>query len=289
MAGPTTISNTVVRTFERNVRFLAQQQVNRLRPFVSEKSEEGGSHVWELLSKAEATEKTTRAQATPSTAYEFSNRVSLAKTWNAGYLVEQEDPTKTLIDLNGSITQAMGFSMRRAYDAAIITALGGASLDADGNSIAYTAGQLIGDGTLPITFDYVTQVQEKFMENDITPDVPKCFVVGPTQIRQLMQTTEATSDDYVRGALNQLSATGIVPNWMGFNWICSTLLQAPAGGQLDCYAFTKQGVGLQVNKDISVNIAQDPSRSFAWSLYCWAVFGATRVEDAQVVKLRVAN
>lgn len=289
MAGATTIPNAYIQTFERNLRFLAQQTANRLRPFVQEKGVDGNSHVWELLGKAEASQKTTRGQATPATAYEFSNRVSMAKTWDAGYLIEQEDPIQALVDLQGGITQSMAYSLRRAYDAAIITALGGTALNTDGDVIAYPAGQLIGDGSLPITFDYVTQVQEKFMSNDITPDVPKCFVVGPKQIRQLMQTTEATSDDFVRGKLNELSATGIVPNWMGFNWIMSTLLQAPAGGQLDCYAFTKQGIGLQVNKDITANIAQDPSRSFAWSLYTWSTFGAVRIEDAQVVKLRVAN
>lgn len=287
--GMTTIPAVYVQTFESNLRFLAQQNVNRLRPYVQERAVDGSSHVWELLGKAEAVKKTTRAQATPATDYTFSNRMSVAETWNCGDLVEQEDPVQALVDINGGLVTSMGYSMKRAFDNAIITALGGTSLASTGAPIPYDNNQLIGDGSKPITFDYVAQVQQKFMENDIMPDVYKTFVVGPKQIAQLMQTTEATSDDYVRGKLDQLSSAGVVPNWMGFNWICSTLLQAPASGQLDCYAFTKQGIGLQVNKDITADIAKDPSRSFAWSIYTWATFGAVRIEDQQVVKLRVAN
>lgn len=284
-----TINKIYVQTFERNLRFLAQQEMARLRPYVTERGVDGINHNWERLGSKEAVQKTTRAQATPVADFVFSRRVSIAQTWNIGELVEQEDPSQALVDINSGLTQSMGFAMKRAFDKSIIAALGGASLDGDGNPVAYNSAQLIGTGVAPISFDIVTQVQEKFMNNNIMPDVPKVYVVGPVQIRQLMQTTEATSSDYVRQKLDQLSSTGIVPNWMGFTWICSTLLDSAGAGKLYNYAFTKRGIGLQVNKDISAFIAQDPSRSYAWSLYCMAVFGATRVEDEHVVKIDVLN
>lgn len=285
----TTINKIYVQTFERNLRFLAQQEIARLRPYVTERGVDGINHNWERLGTKEATQKTTRAQATPVADFVFSRRVSLAKTWNIGELVEQEDPVQALVDINSGLNQSMGYAMRRAYDNAIIAALGGTALDGDGVAQPYPAAQLIGTGVAPISFDIVTQVQQKFMSNNIMPDEPKVYVVGPVQIRQLMQTTEATSSDYVRGKLDQLSATGIVPNWMGFTWICSTLLDSAGAGKLYNYAFTKRGIGLQVNKDISAFIAQDPSRSFAWSLYCMSTFGAVRVEDEHVVKIDVLN
>jgi hypothetical protein len=285
----TTIDKIYIQTFERNLRFLAQQEVNRLRPYVTERGVDGVNHNWERLGSKEATQKTTRAQATPVADFVFSRRVSLAQIWNVGELVEQEDPTQALVDINGGLNQSMGFAMRRAFDNSIVAALGGTALDGDGVANPYPAGQLIGTGIAPISFDIVTQVQEKFMSNNVMPDVPKVYVVGPVQIRQLMQTTEATSSDYVRQKLDQLSSTGIVPNWMGFTWICSTLLDSGGAGTLNNYAFTKRGIGLQINKDITTFVQQDPSRSFAWSLYCMAVFGAVRVEDEHVVKINVLN
>jgi len=284
-----TINKVYIQTFERNLRFLAQQTVNRLRPYVTERGVDGVNHNWERLGSKEASLKTTRGQATPVANFVFSRRVSLAKTWDIGELVEQEDPTQALVDLNGGLTQSMGFAMKRAFDNAIVAALGGTAMDGDGVATPFPAGQLIGTGVAPISFDLVTQVQEKFMNNNIMPDEDKVFVVSPTQIRQLMQTTEATSSDYVRGKLDQLSSTGITPNWMGFNWICSTLLDSSGAGKINAYAFTKRGIGLQINKDISAFIQQDPSRSYAWSLYCMAVFGAVRVEDEHVVKLDLLN
>jgi hypothetical protein len=285
----TTIDKVYIQTFERNLRFLAQQEINRLRPFVTERGVDGINHNWERLGSKEATAKTTRAQATPIADFVFSRRVSLAQTQNIGELVEPEDVVQALVDLNGGLTQSMGFSMRRAFDRNIIAALGGTALDGDGVANAFPAGQLIGTGVAPISFDLVTQVQEKFMNNNIMPDEAKVFVVSPVQIRQLMSTTEATSSDYVRGRLDQLSSTGITIGWMGFTWICSTLLDSSGSGKIYNYAFTKRGIGLQVNKDITAYAAQDPSVSFAYRLYAMATFGSVRIEDEHVVKLDLLN
>lgn len=285
----TSIDNVFIQTFERNLRQLAQQEITRLRPFVTERGVNGINHNWERVNSKEAAIKTSRAQATPVADFDFSRRVSIAKTYDIGELVENEDQVQAIVDLNGNLVMGMGYAMRRAFDTEIITQLGGASLDGDGVAVPYLAGQVVGDGTAPMSFDIVTKVQQKFMENNITPDEPKCFVVGPVQIRQLMNTTEATSHDYVRQKLDELSSTGIVPNWMGFKWIMSTLLTAPSVGELDCFAFTKRGIGFQLNKDITANVQQDPSRSYAWSLYVYSVFGATRVEDEHVVKVHVLD
>lgn len=287
------IPNIYIQTFERNLRHLAQQEITRLRPYVTERGTGGINHNWERVNSKEASIKVTRAQPTPIADFDFSRRTSVAKTYDIGEFVEQEDQVQAAVQLNSNLTMGMGYAMRRAYDDEIITALGGDALDGTGANVPFDANQVVGDGTGEISFDLVTQVQEKFLENDIPTDMAKCFVVGPKQIRRLMQLTEQTSSDYVRTEalqkLGQLTSTGICPMWMGFTWIMSTRLQAPAANELDCFAFTKRGIGLQINKDITANIAQDPSRSFGWSLYAHSVFGAVRVEDEHVVKLHVSD
>ena len=288
----TTIPAIYIQTFEKNLRFLAQQETNRLRPYVTERGTSGINHNWERLGSKEASIKTTRAQATPVADFVFSRRVSLAKTYDIGELVEQEDPSQALVDINGGLTQSMGFAMRRAFDTEIIrAAFSDTDVDGDGTPQVFPAGQIVGNGTAPISFDLVTQVQEKFMSNNIMPEVPKVMVVNAVQIRQLMNTTEATSGDYVRQkALSELSSFGITIGWMGFTWICSTLLTDGGDvGTMKCMAYTSRAIGLQINKDISAFIQQDPSRSYAWSLYCMATFGATRVEDEHIVQLDVLN
>lgn len=282
--------NIYIQQFEANIRHLAQQEVTRLRPYVTERGEEGNKYNWERLGSSDAVQKTARLVATPEADTPFSRRVSVASTWHNADSTEQEDPSQMLVDPNSNLAMSLGFSMRRAMDDIIITAATADALLGDNTTSAFPASQEIGDGTAPISFDLLTAVQEKFMENEIDPSFPKCAVVGPTQVRKLMQLTENTSADYVqREALQRLSNTGIVPNWMGFTWVVSTRLNVPDTDELDCLFFTPRAIGLHVPQDITARIGEDPSYSFAWRIYTFFVAGAVRVEDEHIVKLHVAD
>lgn len=278
------ISNVYIETFENNVRHLAQQSITRLRPFITERGTNGEKHNWERLGPGAATLKSGVRVATPFQDLPWTRRVSQAATYHAGETTEQEDPVQMLVDPNSNVALNLAMSMRRQVDDVLIAAATGTALNGDGTTDTFPAGQTVGDGTTPISFDAVTEVLEKFMGNDIENDVPKVFVVGPTQVRKLMQLTENTSKDYVRQGLDQLSTTGMVPNWMGFTWVMSTRLNIPSAGEIDCLAFTRRAIGLQFNKDITARIAEDPSISFAWRIYCHMTLGAVRVEDEHIVR-----
>ncbi len=276
-----TIDKIYVQTFERNLRFLAQQSESKLRGKTMEKSEQSEKHNWERIGIIEATDKSGRLVATPVQDTPFSRRVSIPATFHAGDSTEQEDPVQMIIDPNSNIVRELGMAMKRGVDDKIIAAATGTALDGDGVANPFPAGQVVGDGTANISFDFVTQVQEVFMTNDIDPDVPKCAVVGPKQVRKLMQLTEQTSSDYVRA--QQLQQYGIAPNWLGFDWINSTRLLAPAAGEISTLFFTKSALGLQIARDITARVQEDPSVSFAWRLYCYATMGSIRVEDEHIV------
>lgn len=286
----TTQPNVYIQTFESIVRHLAQQEVIRLRPHVTERSEGSEKHNWERLGTSDAVQKTTRLTQTPEADTLWDRRVSIAQTWHNADSTEQEDIAQMLVDPNSNLARSLAYSMRRAMDDIIITAATGDATDGTGALIPFDAGQVVGDGTTPINFDLITAVQEKFMQNDIDPSFPKAAVIGPTQVRKLMQLTEQTSSDYVyREALQRLTSTGIVPNWMGFTWVMSTRLNIPAVDEIDCLFFSPRAIGLHVPKDINVRVAEDPSFSFAWRIYTQFVAGAVRVEDEHIVNLHVAD
>jgi hypothetical protein len=125
------------------------------------------------------------------------------------------------------------------------------------------------------------------MGHDIDPSIPKVAIVGPTQVRKLMQLTENTSADYVRA--QQLQQYGVAPGWLGFDWICSTRLVVPDTDQKDCIFMTRRAIGMNIPKNITAKVAEDPSISFAWRLYCFTVMGAVRVEDEQLVWAKLAD
>ena len=285
-----TISNAYIQTFESNVRHLAQQSVVRLRPYVQERGVESQNHNWDRLAATNASLKTTRLQPTPVANAAWSRRVSPSNTRDNGESVENEDVVQMLIEPKSALTTNMALSMRRAWDDEIIVAATGDATTEGGGTATFPAGQKITDAAAPINFDHITEVQQKFLANDIEADVPKVAVVGPIQVRKLMQLTEQTSSDYVRQKLDQLSSTGICIGWMGFTWIMSTrLTDGGSAGQKACLFFTNSAIGVKVSQDISVLVGRDPSVSFAWRVYTWMNLGAVRVEDEHIVWLQIKD
>lgn len=281
-----TISNVYVQTFETNVRYLAQQSETKLRSHVTEVHTSGEKHNWERVGSTTATQKTTVLTDTPVSETPWSRRVSVAETWHDGDAIEQEDPVQMLIEPNSTVAKALAMSMKRAVDDLIIAAATGTALDGAGSSNTFPAGQVVGTGAEEISLGLVLQVQELFLENDVDPDEPKIFVIGPKQQRKLMQLMEVTSGDYQN---MKALATGVLPNWMGFTWIVSNRLTVPDTDELYCLAFTPRAIGLQINRDITAKIAEDPTKSFVWRIYCMMTMGAVRVEDEHIVNLHVAD
>lgn len=285
-----TISNAFVRQYRDLVIHLAQQEETRLRPRVEEVSLRGEMYNFDRLASTAAVQKTGRRVDTAYVDDTWSRRAALPQTWNHTMTIEHEDKVQLLIDPQSAYAQNQAFAMRRAYDDLIINAATGAASDGAGGTVTFPTGQRIGDGTTQISFDAITEVQEKFLANDVTPDVPKTAVIGPKQIRKLMQLTVQTSADYVRReALQKIQDYGICPNWMGFTWILSNRLLAPQASQLDCLFFTKQAIGLAVNQDIFVRIGENPAKSYMIQVFSQFTAGAVRKHDEHIVNLRVAD
>jgi hypothetical protein len=246
------------------------------------------------LGTAEAQVKSTRLQITPAQDWPWSRRVSVPTTYDTGDSTEQEDIVQMIIDPNSNLAQSQGYAMKRAFDDEIIAAATGTALDGAGATPALPNAQKVFGATVDVydtslNFDLVTQVTEKFLDNDIDPDEPKCIVIGPVQARKLLQLTEATSGDYVYA--KALGEKGYVDNWMGYQWIVSTRLNHPTapGTDIDCFAMTKRAIGLMVDRDVTSRIAEDPSFSFAWRIYSYMTIGAVRVEDEHLVNLQLAD
>ena len=281
------IDEVYVQSYEQIVRHLSQQGETKLRDWTQERGVSSEQHNWETIDATEATLKAGPRQDTPQTDAIWGRRVSVAQTFDVGDTVEQEDPVQMLVDPNSNLARSQAMAMKRSQDDVVITAATADALNGDGSNSALLADQIVGDYSGEITFDMVTEVSERFMANDIDPDDPKVFVVGPKQIRKMLQLTEVTSVDYQQ--IKALAGNGMVPNWMGFTWIMSTRLTVPSADQLDCLAFTRRAIGLQINRDLTARVAERPDLSFAWQIYCYQTLGAVRVEDRELVNVRVSD
>jgi hypothetical protein len=275
------IQDVFVDAFDRNIRQLAQQSRNRLRGYVDVRGSSSETEAWDTLAPSEMSLKSGRGAATPVVDAPWGRRVAGNATYDIGELVGTDDITQMLADPLSNLTRSFGMAAYRSQDDVII-----AALDGNGGSVAFDAGQIVGGAyTADINFDLVTEVSEKFLDNDIDPETEKVFVISPAQQRKLLQLTEATNQDYAHKALQQ----GFVQDWMGFMWIVSTRLNSPGANQRDCFAMTKQALGFQLNQDLTTNVAKDPSASFDWRVYTEWQGGCVRVEDEQIVWAKVSE
>ena len=292
-----TVTAAYIETFESNVRQLAQQSNSRLRMCVSEVNKQSEKHSWDRLAASTARAKTSARMVSPAggngsgavgstDGLAWTRRNTVIAPYDTGEVIEQEDIVQMLIDPKNASTENLVMNMKRQVDDLIITAALGAAADGAGGTVAFPAAQVVGDYTTEISLDFITEVDEKFFENDVDPDEARYFVIGPKQRRKLLQLVQVTSSDY---QASQALATGYLPDFMGFNWIVSNRLNVPLATQLDCFAFTKKALGLHVAGDITTRVAERPDMSFAWQVYLMLQMAAVRVEDEHIVHAKLKD
>lgn len=292
-----TITAAHIETFESNVRQLAQQKISKLRMCVSEVNKQSEKHNWDRLAASSARAKTSARMASPAggsgsgavggtDGLEWTRRNTVIAPYDTGEVIEQEDIVQMLIDPKNASTENLVMNMNRQVDDLIIAAATGDAADGAGGTVAFPAGQIVGDYSGEITLDFVTQVDEIFYTNDVDPDEPRYWIIGPKQRRKLLQLIEVTSSDF---QARQALATGYLPDFMGFNWIVSNRLTVPLATQIDSFAFTQKALGLHVAGDISTRVAERPDMSFAWQIYLMLQMASVRVEDEHIVWAKLAD
>lgn len=299
---PITINKAYVQSFEDNLRLISQQGKSLLRQFVTEKHESSLMHNWERIGKVSARAKTSARMVSPAGGDQaggagttaqalFSRRRTSVATFDAGEIIEAEDPSQMLADPTTPITATLANALKRKVDDIIISAANDSAIDGDGATVTFPAGQIVGGATTIISVDLLLSVQQLFLSNDVDPDEPKVLVISPVQFRTLMNIDKVTSGDY---QAQQALATGYLPNFLGFaHTIISNRLgmttTPPTAGQIYCMAFTAKGIGLHIAKDIWAEVDRRVDLSFAWQLYTAMSMAAVRVEDEHVVRIHLKD
>jgi hypothetical protein len=52
---------------------------------------------------------------------------------------------------------------------------------------------------------------------------------------------------------------------------------------------TADAIGFNINEGMTSRIAEDPTMSFAWRVYCRSTFGAVRVQDEKICLIDVSE
>ena len=286
------ITTAFVQQYSSNVQMLSQQMGSYLRGAVDVESVVGKNAFFDQVGKTTAQLRTSRHADTPQIDTPHSRRrVSLAD-YEWADLIDNADKVRLLIDPTSSYAKAAAAAMGRAMDDVIIAALGGTAFSGETGSTSvslpsgqkpYTASQG-NDAAGGLSITKLLEAKKILDLADVDPSIQRYFVCGPTQISNLLGTTQITSTDF--NTVKAL-AQGQLDSFLGFKFIVSNRLVFDATNTDDrlCYAFTQDAIKLAVGQDVLARIDERADKSYSTQVYYAMSIGATRMEEEKVVQI----
>ena len=193
-----------------------------------------------------------------------------------------------LIDPTCSYAKAAAGAMNRSIDDVIITAMNGTAYTgvAGGTSTSLPSASKFATSNQSdgLTIAKLLAAKKRFDLQDVDPSIPRYIVCGPTQISDLLATTEIKSSDY--NTVKAL-AQGELDSFLGFKFITSTRLNLDSTNTDDrlCFAFTQDAIKLAIGKDIQAKIDERSDKNYSTQVYYSMSVGATRMEEVKVFQI----
>ncbi|KKK66325.1 hypothetical protein LCGC14_2965230, partial [marine sediment metagenome] len=275
-----------VDQFKANLLILSQQKAPLLRGCCRMEAITGDTMYVERLGPKTAQLKGTRHGATPiSDAPHTRRKLSMADYVVPADIIDKSDRLKLLVELEAPYSQNQHFSLNRAVDDVIITALGGIAYSGHTGATPvnnYASGEcriVDSDGTIAaagsnadssatetgLTIAKLLTCKELMDNAEIDESRQRYFLTNPHNINQLLNTTEVKSADY--NTVKAL-AQGKIDTFMGYKFIMSTRLVTGADtAAIRSYAFAQDAIVLAVAEEPNVSIDLRPDLLNSTQIY----------------------
>ena len=302
----TQIPVAFVDQFKANILMLSQQKPAKLRAMCRMEDVTGDTMFVERIGPKDAQLRGARHGATPISDADHSRRkLSMADYVVPADIIDDPDKLKMLIDPQSAYAQNQAFSLNRAIDDVIITALGGAAYSGhtggttvnnydigecrliESSGVIVAAGSNFTDtAETPLTIAKLLTCKQLMDDAEIDEERQKYFVCNPYNLNQLMNTTEVKSSDY--NTVKAL-AQGKVDTYMGFKFIKTTRLSADDTdtGATKCFAFAQDALVLAIAEEPNVHIDKRPDLLNSTQVFSTLSIGCTRVEGPAVVEINL--
>ena len=296
-----------VDQFKANLLILSQQKAPLLRGCCRMEAITGDTMFVERLGPKNAQLKGARHGATPiSDAPHTRRKLSMADYVVPADIIDKSDRLKLLVELEAPYSQNQNFSLNRAIDDVIITALGGPAYGGHTGAAAniinnYDLGEcrvinsdgaIVAAGTItsgatetPLTIAKLLTCKELLDDAEIDESRQRYFLTNPHNINQLLNTTEVKSADY--NTVRAL-AQGQIDTFMGFKFLKSTRL--PVGqdtAATSSYAYAQDAIVLAIAQEPEVSISVRHDLCDSVQVFSTLSIGATRVEGPAVVQIEL--
>ncbi len=285
------------QAYAANIMQLAQQKYSKLLPICYMKPNvKGKTFFQDQIGKWSMSTKGGRNVQTPNNDPNLARRMGTMVDFQDNRMLDRGDELRMLSDPRSAYTIAAASSLGRQIDTVIANQLlataktgetGSTSITLGTTSISAhvnptTAGATGTPATL--TFARVRQAKRVLDLEDVEAD-DRFFVITPQGLDALMNTTQATSSDYM--AVKSL-VRGDIDTWMGFKWIMSNNLSS-SGTITSCFAMQRYAIALAMGSEPLVRTDERMDLSYSWQVYYELNIGAVRLEEARVVQMDLTS
>ncbi len=283
----TQITTAMVEQYKGNVQLLSQQRGSRLASAVRTETIVGKNGFFEQIGATAAVKRTTRHGDTPQVDTPHARRRVTPIDYDWADLIDSLDDTKLLISPASSYAINAGNAFGRAKDDAIIEAATGTAYTgvAGGTSTSFTSGNIIASASGGMTVAKIIEAKRLLDAGEVDPSIPRYLALNASALADLLALEKLTSSDY-----NTIKALvqGELDTWMGFKFILSERLDLTSN-ERSCLAWAEDGILLGVGADMKTRITERDDKNYALQVYCNMSIGATRMEEAKVVKILTAE
>lgn len=297
------IPNHYVLQFATNIQLLLQQKGSKLRDTVTAGSYTGkqASPV-DQVAAISANKVSGRFNPMGRVDAAVDRRWVYPQDYDLPQLIDTFDKLRLLLDPTSSFVTNATYAMGRAMDDEIITSYFGTAQVGEQGGTARTFGTAlttaggqnvgvnVGGTTSGLNVAKLREAKRRLMANEVDIDNdPLVCVVTSTQHDNLLNEIQIISADFNRQETPVLKE-GRLERFLGINFVqCERLTtgtddQSGTSRAIPIYA--KSGMHLGVWNDIQNDIRQRPDlQGLPYQTYTWGTFGATRLEEAKIVRV----
>ena len=293
-----TQANVFAQAYAANIMQLAQQKYSKLLPICYQKPNvKGKTFFQDQIGKWTMSTKGGRNVSTPNNDPNLARRMGTLVDYHDNRLLDRGDELRMISDPRSAYTIAAAASLGRQIDTVIANQLLATAKSGETGSTNVTLGTtaimahvnptsgLSTQGTAAtLTFARVRMAKRVLDLEDVEME-DRFFVVTPQGLDALLNTTQATSSDYV--AIKAL-VRGDIDTWLGFKWITSNNLSS-SGTVTSCFAMQRYGICLAMGDEPLVRTDERSDLSYSWQVYYELNIGAVRMEEARVVDMQLTS
>ncbi len=261
----TNIASAFEAKYDALVKHAFQQTSSKLRQHVRVRTGvTGATYNFPVMGSVNANTKSRDADITSVNPTHGFKTATMADSYSFVYL-DKLDALKAEPSYLQELAKTTGSSLARVMDDCIIDALGVAS------------GQVTTTTTAcGFTYAKLNQARQLLDAADVDPQ-DRVLVIGPTQLSSALLEDKFIHNDYLQ---LQAVSSGSIDKALGFTWVISTRLDGygSPNGPTECFAFSKQALGLAINAEPNAVIEWVPQKR-AWLVGGEMSIGAVRIED----------